>query len=185
MSSGLLLALNGAILMGCAVFITAEYIYILTGLMLFLPFLDKSLDLRALFKYEYAWLSILLLLFTIGITINRQTEIEVALSTLILTALPEEWFFRNYALVKVNAFLRSRLTYVGTHWSEWLANISVSTVFALMHLPTQGFFGLMTFFPSLLFGWIFIRSRDIWLVIIIHFLSNIVYISYLKDIFRG
>jgi len=99
----------------------------------------------------------------------------IALATLLLTALPEEWFFRGYFM--------SRLEQTG--FTPLYANLSASTLFALLHVPTQGLFGLSVFIPSLFYGWLYQRSRDLVLVILLHALSNIIFFAYVQGLLGG
>ncbi len=65
------------------------------------------------------------------------------------------------------------------------ANVVTSLFFALLHLPTQGVFGLSVFIPSLIYGYIYQRSRDIVLVVLLPAISNIVFFVYIKDMLVG
>ncbi|MEG2140906.1 MAG: JDVT-CTERM system glutamic-type intramembrane protease [Bilophila sp.] len=56
------------------------------------------------------------------------------------------------------------------------ANLLVSVLFALAHLPAQSVLAaLSTFFPSLMFGLIWTRSRSLWLCTFLHIYYNILY----------
>jgi len=166
-----LLIINGAILTACAVFDYAWRTTILTGLMLILPFVDSSFTLPQLninAKKLIRWLICILLMYIL-VTIEKDYKL-VALSTLLLIALPEEWFFRGY-------FMR-RIEKSGLHPCH--ANIITSVFFALLHLPTQGLWGLSVFIPSMIYGWIFQKYNDIVIVILLHGLSNLIFIIYIK-----
>ncbi|VAX09671.1 hypothetical protein MNBD_GAMMA25-2407 [hydrothermal vent metagenome] len=164
--------LFGTVLTGCAVFIFEGRIILLTALMLFLPLLDRN---GLLPEFIFTRIKLLLwglcLLSASGIILFNPAMLGMALATLILTALPEEWFFRGYFM--------SRLEQSG--FNSLYANLGTSILFALLHLPTQGLFGLGVFFPSLFFGWVYQRSRDLVLVILLHALSNIFFFAYIKN----
>ncbi len=162
--------LFGAIVAGCAVFIFADRSFLLTGLMLFLPLLDRNWHSPKILYRRFnliAWG--LCLLSASSILLFNLAMLPLALTTLLLTALPEEWFFRAYFM--------SRLEQNG--FNPLYANLGASSLFALLHIPTQGLFGLSVFFPSLFFGWVYQRNRDLVLVILLHALSNIVFVVYL------
>ncbi len=164
--------LFGAVLAGCAVFIFEDRSFLLTGLMLFLPLFDRNWRSP---KISYCRFNLiawgLCLLSAGGILLLHPAMLGMALTTLLLAALPEEWFFRAYFM--------SRLEQNG--FNPLYANLGASSLFALLHIPTQGLFGLSVFFPSLFFGWIYQRNRDLVLVILLHALSNIVFFVYIQD----
>ncbi len=117
---------------------------------------------------------ILLDLLLTGATINvdRISAILIALQ-LFFVALPEEVFFRGYLQEKLGNDLKGV--------------VIVSVLFALGHFFTlcvaSGFIGgictqsVLTFFPSLVMGYLYVRTGTLWGSIIFHFLSNLVYIS--------
>ena len=98
---------------------------------------------------------------------------EFILTQLLLVALPEEVFFRG--------FLQQRLG------NTLKGIVAVSVLFALGHFVTLclgGGHGLsvcsqavLTFFPSLVMGYLYMASGTLWASIIFHFLANIVNIS--------
>jgi len=164
--------LFGAVLTGCAVFIFEGRTFLLTTLMLFLPLLDRSWLSPKISCSRFQLMRWgLCLLGAAGILLFKPAMLPLALTTLLLTALPEEWFFRGYFM--------SRLEQTG--FSTISANLSASTLFALLHVPTQGLFGLSVFFPSLFFGWVYQHSRDLVLVILLHALSNIVFFVFIEE----
>ena len=169
--------LSGALLAGCAVFVFDGRAFLLTALMLFLPLLDRRWSMPA-WRCSRAMLAgQLLCLLAGGLVLFLHPEIRaLAISTLLLAALPEEWFFRAYFMYRLE---QSGLRPVH-------ANLGASLLFALLHVPLQGVFGLSVFFPSLFFGWIYQRSRDLLLVILLHALSNLVFFAWLKPlVFAG
>ncbi|MBI3188896.1 MAG: CPBP family intramembrane metalloprotease [Gammaproteobacteria bacterium] len=188
MSRYTLLILNGALLTGCAVFIYDARTAVLTGLMLFLPFIDRHwhppIRMRRAHQSPYGahgapyiWLALVVSAITL-LVINPQ-HISTAVMILLLTALPEEWFFRAYFTTQLQKYFAGMHTRHSA--SAWLANIAASLLFALLHTPTQGWFGLSIFFPSLLFGWIYQQQKSLTLVIALHAMSNLVFIIYIKE----
>ena len=96
-----------------------------------------------------------------------------ALTQILLVALPEELFFRGFLQTRWAALRGTRVVRVlGTEvgW-EWPA---VAAAFAVVHLPTQGVSGLAVFFPGLLFGWAYARTRTIWTGTLLHASCNLV-----------
>ena len=179
MSRYTLLIINGAILMACAVFIYPGRSTVLTALLLLLPLLDRawqSPDWPGQ-KSNLVITVALLISYSLLIALNPD-ELYLALSLLLLVALPEEWFFRAYLMVRLQAFFKDRNT--SNLVAIWGANITSSALFALMHTPTQGLFGLSVFFPSLVFGWVFQKSKNLILVILLHAISNLLFLLYLK-----
>jgi membrane protease YdiL (CAAX protease family) len=117
---------------------------------------------------------IVLDMFLAGATIHidRISALLIALQ-LFFVALPEEVFFRGYLQEKLGNDLKGV--------------VIVSVFFAMGHFFTlcvpSGFLGgicaqsVLTFFPSLIMGYLYARTGTLWGSIIFHFLSNIVYIS--------
>jgi membrane protease YdiL (CAAX protease family) len=113
-----------------------------------------------------------LLLTGATIHIDRIGATLIALQ-LFLVAFPEEVFFRGYLQENLGNNLKGVFI--------------VSLLFALGHFFTlcaaSGFIGgiciqsVLTFFPSLIMGYLYARTGTLWGSIVFHFLSNIVYIS--------
>ena len=172
----LLPLLFGATLTGCAVFIYDTRTFVLAALMLFLPLFDKGWQLNPsqITKHRLTLLSLCCIAVFVLIGLNPDYA-SMALMTFFIAALPEEWFFRAYFMIRIEK--------IGLR--PYQANIITSLFFALLHLPVQGWFGLTVFIPSLIYGYIYQRSRDIVLVILLHAISNIVYFVYLQDLLAG
>jgi membrane protease YdiL (CAAX protease family) len=165
--------INGAVLLGCAVFDFAWKNTILVALMLFLPFIDRQWSIPRIRTYNNQRLFWFLFLTAIVIIFLFNTnQLNFILYTLLLVALPEEWFFRAYFLTRMKRLFSN----------NWTANIVTSALFAIMHVPAQGWFGLSVFIPSLILGWLYQQRQDIVLVTLLHALSNIVYMVYLQGI---
>ncbi len=169
----LLLVINGAALLGCAVFDFALQAQLLTVLLLLLPFADKDWHLPVLSGYKNQWLWYLMVLSCTAVLLFLHPDtVQAVVYILLFTALPEEWFFRSYFMQRVQAL----------NAGMWRANIITSLLFALLHTPAQGWQGLSVFIPSLLFGYLYQRNRDLLLVILLHTLFNTIYIIYLHDV---
>lgn len=95
------------------------------------------------------------------------------LMQLLLVALPEEVFFRGY--------LQNRLG------NNIKGIVVVSLLFALGHFITLCVGGehnlsvcsqsVLTFFPSLVMGYLYYKTGTLWASVLFHFLANIVYIA--------
>ena len=178
-----LLILNGAILTVCAVFIDTERHMLLVALMLSLPLLDKdfrSLKYKSVHRSIFLWLvPVSLIALLILIDPSQQASL---VGIILLTALPEEWFFRRYfqqllqKLLSIYANFQIRLS------TAWAANIITSLLFTLLHLPLQGITGLSVFIPSLFLGWLYQLKKDIILIILIHSLFNVFFLIFIQPL---
>ncbi len=87
---------------------------------------------------------------------------------LLAVSLPEEVYFRGY-LQEVAG-------------NNYTGVVIVSLLFAFMHLPRFLSSGdpsaLLTFFPSLLLGWLYMRKGNLLHPVVLHYLMNILFISY-------
>ena len=165
--------------MACAVFIYPARSMVLTALLLLLPFLDRTWPSPDWHSQKSNLLITVALTacYSLLITLNPD-NLYLAMSTLLLVALPEEWFFRAYLMVRIQSFFKDRNSSNMT--AMWGANLTSSALFALMHTPTQGLFGLTVFFPSLIFGWVYQMNKNLLIVILLHAISNLVFLLYLK-----
>ena len=167
------LTLNCIALTGYAFFLHGKFeVEIFSFLLLALPFLDRNwkFPISNIVQSNVKNWSVLLLVALVILFFNvRQSEI--LLLSILFVALPEEWFFRAYCLGRLSILFNNAL----------LANFVTSILFAVLHLPIQGLFGLTVFFPSLFFGWLYQKTNDFILVVSTHILFNIVYILYIKE----
>lgn len=181
MSRYTLLIINGAILTACAVFIYPGRTTVLTALLLLVPLLDRAWQLPN-WNDQKSNPNItlgLLACYSLLITLDPN-ELYLALSLLLLIALPEEWFFRAYLMVRLKSLFKD---YNASNLvAAWSSNITSSALFTLVHLPTQGLFGLSVFFPSLVFGWIYQKSNSLIIIILLHAISNLVFLLYLEKL---
>jgi membrane protease YdiL (CAAX protease family) len=96
-----------------------------------------------------------------------------ALSQLVVVAIPEELFFRGYLLARLEAVWPPRRRLLGAPVGRAL--LVSSGLFALGHLVvTPHPQRLAVFFPALLFGWMWARTRSIAAGAAFHALCNIV-----------
>ena len=103
----------------------------------------------------------------------RMLSYTFILVQLLLVALPEEVFFRGYLQNKLGNNLKGV--------------IIVSALFAIGHFITLCIGGnhnislcsqaVLTFFPSLVMGYLYLATGTLWASIIFHFLANVVHIA--------
>lgn len=107
---------------------------------------------------------IVFLLFLGGITYPSTTEI---IYLAFAVAIPEEIFFRG--------FLQERLG------NNWKAIIITSLLFSIAHIPNLIFHGdylsPLTFFPSLIMGWLYMKRSNLLPSIVFHLFANLFYNS--------
>lgn len=159
--------IGGAALTGCAVFSYPGRVYVLVGLMLFLPLIDRRWTPPVPPRRPYqrsAWLALVML--TGALLAWQPDYLKFALATLLLAALPEEWFFRAWFMTRLG--------------NGWHANLTASLLFSLLHgLSRDWQTALMVYPASLFYGWLYQRTRDLPLLILVHMLSNLVFMLFL------
>jgi membrane protease YdiL (CAAX protease family) len=137
--------------------------------MLFLPLLDRHWRIPGLPRsrsHILAWLALLASGFVL--LLWRPLQTPFAIATLLTAALPEEWFFRAYFMTRLGNGVR--------------ANLAASLLFSLLHGLTRGWIAaLQVFLPSLFYGWLYQRTRDVSLLTLVHALSNLVYAVFLAQ----
>jgi membrane protease YdiL (CAAX protease family) len=138
--------------------------------MLFLPLFDRNWQPpKPLTQRRYTPISIGILLAAMGLLIWQPAFLSYAITTLLLAALPEEWFFRGYFMTRLGGNAR--------------ANLISSVFFSLVHGLTRGWSAAaLVFVPSLFYGWLYQRTRDLPLLVLAHALSNLVYALFLADL---
>lgn len=137
--------------------------------MLFGPATDSAWSLPRLAHRRRAlhW-TLALAVAMVALVAVRPAAARFALGSVFLVGLPEEWFFRAYFMERIG--------------KGWGANLVASGVFALLHTITRGpVVGLKVFAPSLLFGWLYQRTRYLPLVVVAHGASNVIYHLYLAE----
>ena len=137
--------------------------------MLFLPLFDRGWQIPALpgsRSHILTWIA--LLIIGIAFLVWRPSETPFALATLLTAALPEEWFFRSYFMTRLGGGIR--------------ANIGASLLFSLLHGLTRDWItAALVFAPSLFYGWLYQRTRDVALLTLVHALSNLIYAVFLAQ----
>jgi membrane protease YdiL (CAAX protease family) len=95
----------------------------------------------------------------------KTITVYVFLFQLLSVSFPEEFFFRGFLQDTIGRDFRSVLL--------------VSLLFAVAHVPKALLLGdwmsLLTFFPSLVMGWLYMKTNNILPGIVFHLLANIVY----------
>lgn len=137
--------------------------------MLFLPLFDRDWRIPALPRSRYHYLGWTgLSVVAAAILVWRPSASAFALSTLATAALPEEWFFRAYFMERMGRGIR--------------ANVLASLLFCLLHGLTRGWTAAaLVLAPSLFYGWLYQRTRDVPLLALAHALSNLVYAVFLAE----
>jgi membrane protease YdiL (CAAX protease family) len=96
---------------------------------------------------------------------ERGNLLYYVLFQLLSVAFPEEFFFRGFLQDSTGRNLKSVL--------------AISLLFAAAHLPRAVFLGewisLLSFFPSLVMGWLYMKTNNIIPGTIFHLLANLVY----------
>lgn len=135
--------------------------------MLFLPLFDRDWCVPALPRsrsHHLAWAGFFL--SSIALLAWRPSEVPFALATFLMAAIPEEWFFRAYFMTRLGR--------------GWHANLVASLLFSLLHGFTQGWpAGIRVLMPSLFFGWLYQRTADLILLVLVHALSNLLFVMFL------
>jgi len=63
------------------------------------------------------------------------------------------------------------------------ANVLSSLLFSTLHGLTHGWvIAVLVFAPSLLYGWLYQRTRDVILLALVHAVSNLVYVMFLAGL---
>ena len=108
----------------------------------------------------------------LGKTVELNTVSPLLAAThLLAVAFPEEFFFRGYLQRNLGG--------------GYGAIVAASAMFALAHfLVICAFSGggacvqnILTFFPSLLMGYLYMRTGTLWSSVFFHFAANVVYLS--------
>lgn len=94
--------------------------------------------------------------------------LQVMVFQLLGVSLPEEAYFRGYLQESLGNNRRGIFL--------------TSILFAIMHLPQWAIYGdwysLITFFPSLVMGFIYLQTSNIVPSVIFHFLANILFLGF-------
>jgi hypothetical protein len=144
--------------------------------MLLYPLLDKSWRYPVIqhqsINFAY-WFFITILLGLL--LLSDVISIKLTLLSLLLAAVPEEWFFRAYFQTRLHDYLKNNHVIFKNHPA--LISIAITSVlFASVHAVMQNnlFLLPLMFFPSVLFGYLYYITRDIILVALTHLASNMI-----------
>lgn len=150
----------------------AQQYLVLAVVMLLLPMLDggwkaPTTDIDS----RHASLWIAMIVIAMAVISLKPDLLTFLFATLIFAALPEEWFFRAYLMERIGNGMK--------------ANVIASICFSALHAITLNWVSsLLVFIPSLLFGWIYQKQRNIVTVVLIHSVSNLIYTAYLYRYFE-
>ena len=143
--------------------------WLLPVLFLLLPFTDFIWRLPCLkrdVRFHIIWA--ILAAVTIALLLLHPDILSIFTVMVLFSALPEEWFFR--------AYLQKRLG------NNIVAVLIVSLLFSSMHFITHDSMAVwLVFIPSVFFGWVYKKTDDLILVVILHALSNLVFYIYLES----
>lgn len=143
------------------------------AVMLFYPFLQRGWQMPRLWPgltHTWPWLVLISLFFLL--VFQEPGQARFAVASLAVVAIPEEWFFRAYMLRALGNGLP--------------ANVVTSLFFSAGHVAGFGWeVGLLVFPASLVFGWLYQRTGDWPLVVLLHAVSNLFYVIYLADSLRA
>lgn len=98
--------------------------------------------------------------------------VNEAFGQLVIIALPEEAFYRGYLQSRLDEVLPGRIRVLGAEVGPAL--VVTSVIFALGHFATIREPGrLAVFFPSLVFGWLRLRTKGVGAGIAFHAMCNL------------
>lgn len=147
----------------------SQYQILIVAYMLFAPWADKYWDssdiltsatVKRVYRLVFCLICVLIL-----IALNPDIWL-FSLTTFMMAALPEEWFFRGY--------LQKRL-------GGGMASVFIASVlFSLAHMISVSWVvGFLVFIPSIVYGYVYKKTDDLIFVIFLHGISNIFYKAYL------
>lgn len=162
--------INFAILL-IAVVITkkSEFQYIVLAFPLFLlPFSDPQWSpVKSIFQLKrtnFVIFILLVVLVAAPVVLNMIT-MGAVFAILLYSALPEEWFFRVYLLNRLG--------------NDTQANIISSLLFCSLHAIDGNFIhAALVFIPSATLGYVFLKRGNLWLIVSLHLLFNVVYTAF-------
>ncbi len=151
-----------------AIFARQSRDWLLPVMFLLLPFSDFFWRMPHVRWEQRLVISYVILAVIVSVLLFQHTEVLDLFTIMVLVAaLPEEWFFR--------AYLQKR---IGNNIS---AVLIVSLLFSSMHYLTHDSAVVwLVFIPSVFFGWIYKKTDDLILIVMLHALSNLVYYIYLE-----
>lgn len=156
------------IVLAIAVYMGYIWSGVLILALLFLPLLDKKWNSHIALQFDKginANIASLVLLVAMIVFSFATDSTDIAIRSLFFAAIPEEWFFRAYLMTRLGKGGRG--------------NVLSSIVFSLIHGITRGWLtGVLVFIPSLLYGWLYQKSRSLYFVIAVHAFSNVLYLFF-------
>ncbi|MGB2691850.1 MAG: CPBP family intramembrane glutamic endopeptidase [Thermodesulfobacteriota bacterium] len=169
-------------------FIPSNYVVSIAAVLMLLPILLKpdggffksdlrgillGLGVSAILLSIYTAVIFLYGLYAEQKLVINSLPVAFILTQLLMVALPEEVFFRGYLQNKLGNNIKGI--------------IIVSLLFAVGHFITLCLGGghniaicsqaILTFFPSLVMGYLYLKTKTLWASIIFHFFANIVHIA--------
>lgn len=169
-------------------FLPSNYVISIAAVLMLLPILLKAdggflksdlrgvllgLGVSAILLSIYTAVIFLYGLYAGQKLVINSLPVAFILTQLLMVALPEEVFFRGYLQNKLGNNIKGV--------------IIVSLLFAVGHFITLCLGGghniaicsqaILTFFPSLVMGYLYLKTKTLWASIIFHFFANIVHIS--------
>lgn len=143
--------------------------WLLPIMFLLLPFFDfvwRMPGFKSGRLVQFRWLALSVIIS--GILFKRPDLLDVFTLMVLIAAIPEEWFFR--------AYLQKQLG------NNMVAILFVSLIFSVMHfIAHNSIVAWFVFIPSVVFGWIYKKTDDLILIIMLHALSNLVYYIYIES----
>lgn len=147
-------------------------LFLLTTPYLLRKRINIRFDIRDILAGVTASLIILLPLVLYQILSDRGSPIlpsmDIIVLHLFLIAIPEEVYFRGVLQEVIGNNIRGVIV--------------VSLLFSFSHLPWLIFYGdalsLLTFFPSLVMGYLYMRTSNILPSALFHFTANIIFLNY-------
>ncbi|GIW45583.1 MAG: hypothetical protein KatS3mg077_2865 [Candidatus Binatia bacterium] len=100
-----------------------------------------------------------------------ENVVELTLDHLLGVGLAEEFFFRAYMQTEFDRVWKPRWSFLGARWGPGL--LCANALFALCHVFHGGAVRLVVFFPGLLYGWLWARTRTVVVPAFYHGLSNV------------
>ena len=176
------------VIFAAQLFLPANYVISIAAMLMLFPVLLKADG--NFFRYDPTGVvmglvvsAVLLLIyaaviFFYGLYVGKSLvwnslSVSFILTQLLLVALPEEVFFRGYLQTKIGNNIKGV--------------VIVSFLFAIGHFITLCLGGghniaicaqsILTFFPSLVMGYLYLKTNSLWASIIFHFFANIVHIA--------
>jgi len=169
-------------------FIPSNYVVSIAAVLMLLPILLKpdggffksdlrgillGLGVSAILLSIYTAVIFLYGLYAEQKLVINSLPVAFILTQLLMVALPEEVFFRGYLQNKLGNNIKGI--------------IIVSLLFAVGHFITLCLGGghniaicsqaILTFFPSLVMGYLYLKTKTLWASIIFHFFANIFHIA--------